>query len=397
MAPHQFTIPPEFQGDLKYVEPRHARTDEEIISALNAFTPVESEKNIWAFWDSGIQSMPGWCKRNVANWSRLCGPSWTIRVLDAVPDSPNYALKYLPADMLPEAFTKGTMDGPYTGPHSADFLRGACLYLHGGVFMDVGILLVLDLDRVCWSTLADDSSPKNVAVPCMYDGVMANHFVASRKGDPFIKRWHDLFVHLWGNRTSHAGMASSPLLSYAAQLDLTAAAQNGYQFEFSVDAMTVLEYITQVLCWGRLCRLEDAGDGFSCADYAADNILWFDSLKEDWALETIVGFRGQNAFDALSTRLDVDPESEEYKTAYKAVWRVLTHSSMQKVSHAKKLSPSPGLGYLWDDKDGADCEPGTFGELLRYGSVYFEQTRESIAIVQLEKRKDTFRKGVFEP
>ncbi|OJD22070.1 hypothetical protein ACJ73_06590 [Blastomyces percursus] len=323
MGAHQFTIPPEFQADLKYVEPRDARTDEEILSALNAFTP---------------------CKRNVANWSRVCGPSWIIRVLDALPDSPNSALKYLPADMLPEAFTKGTMEGPYTGPHSANFLRGACLYLHGGVFMDVGILLVLDLDRVCWATLADDSSHNNVAVPCMYDVVMTNHFVASRKGDPFIKRRHDLFVHLWGNRTSHAGMANGP----ASQLDLAAAAQNGYQFEFSVDAMTVLEYITQVLCWGRLCGLEDAGDGFGCADYAADNFLWFDSLKEDWALETIVVFRGQNAFDALSTRLDADPESEGYKTSYKAVWRVLTHSSMQNVSHAKKIYPSPELGYLWD-------------------------------------------------
>ncbi|PGH02660.1 hypothetical protein GX51_04543 [Blastomyces parvus] len=393
----KFTIPPEFQADLRYVEPRDARTDEEIIAALDAFKPVESEKNIWAFWDSGIQFLPAWCKRNVANWSRLCGPSWTIRVLDARPDSPNYALKYVAADMLPEAFAKGTMEGPYAGAHSSDLLCGACLYQHGGVYMDVGILLFLDLDRMCWNTLADDNSPINVAIPGMYDTVIANHFTASRKGDPFIKRWHELFVHVWGNRTSHTGMASSPLLAYAYQLDITVAARKGYHFEFAVDPMTVFEYITQVLCWGRLCRLEDAGDGFSCADYAMNNILWFDALKEDWALEPIVGFPGPNAFEALSRRLDADPESEEYKTAYKAVWRVLTRSSMQKVSHSKKLAPKPGLGYYWDENDGADCAPGTFGELLRYGSVYFEQTRESIATLQVEKPKDTVKKGVLEP
>ncbi|OJD10993.1 hypothetical protein AJ78_08147 [Emergomyces pasteurianus Ep9510] len=397
MRTHQFTIPPEFQADLKYVESLDTRTDEEIISSLNAFTPVASEKNIWAFWDSGIESMPGWCKRNVANWSRLCGPSWTIRVLDSLPNSPNHALKYVPADMLPETFTKGTMEGPYVGPHSADFLRGASLYLHGGVYMDVGILLVLSLDRICWATLADDSSPRNVAVPCMYDQVIANHFVASRKGDPFIKRWHDLFVHLWANRTHHTGMATDPLMADARQLDFTASVRSGYHFEFAVEPLTVFEYITQVLCWLRLCKLEDAGDGFSCADYAVDHILWFDCLKEDWPMETVVGFRGQSAFDALSTSLDADPESEEYKTAYQAVWRTLTRSSMQKVSHSKKLSKTAGLGYLWDENDDADCKPGTFAELLRYGSVHFEQMREGIVIVQAKKPENTVKKGVLEP
>ncbi|EEH21780.1 hypothetical protein PABG_03996 [Paracoccidioides brasiliensis Pb03] len=397
MKPPQFTIPPEFQAELRHVEPLDARTDEEIISSLNVFAPVESEKNIWAYWHSGIKSMPGWCKRNVVNWSRLCGPSWTIRVLDNIPDSPNHALKYIPADMLPETFIKGTMEGPYTGQHSADFLRGASLYLHGGVYMDVGNLLVRSLDQLCWSILADDSSPRNVAVPCMYEVVMANHFVASRKGDPFIKRWHELFVHLWTNRTIHTGMSSHPLLAYARGMDYSGAFDNGYNFEFEVDPVIVIDYITQVACWGRLCRLEDAGDGFSCADYAKDNILWFDCLNEDWPVETVVGFRGQSAFDALATRLDADPESEEYKTAYKVVWRVLTHSSMEKVTHSKQLSKTPALGYLWDDNDGADCQPGTFAELLRYGSVHFEQTRESIVIVQTEKPEDTVKKGVLEP
>ncbi|OAX80309.1 hypothetical protein ACJ72_05362 [Emergomyces africanus] len=396
MSPRQFTIPPEFQADLKYVESLDTRTDEEIISSLKSFTPVESEKNIWAFWDRGIEHLPGWCMRNVANWSRLCGPSWTIRVLDAVPDSPNYALKYIPANMVPEAFVKGTMEGPYVGPHSADFLRGATLYLHGGVYMDVGILLVLSLDRLCWSTLADDSSPRNVAVPCMYDLVMANHFVASRKGDPFIKRWHDLFVHLWDKKTIYTGMVSDPLLSFVLEMDFSAPKQKGYDFDFVVDPITVIEYITQVVCWLRLCMLEDAGDGFSGADYAVDHILWFDCLKEDWPLETVVGFRGQSAFDTLSTPLDADPESEEYKTAYQAVWRVLTSSSMQKVTHSKKLSKTLALGYLWDDHDLADCKEGTFAELLRYGSVHFEQTRGSIAIVQVKKAEGTLKKGLLE-
>lgn len=81
------------------------------------------------------------------------------------------------------------MEGPYTGPHSADFLRGACLWLYGGVWMDVGIILIRKLEDVCWAKLEDPNEPFEVAAPWMYGEVMANHFVASRKGDPFIKHW----------------------------------------------------------------------------------------------------------------------------------------------------------------------------------------------------------------
>lgn len=37
--------------------------------------------------------------------------------------------------------------------------------------------------------LSDASSPFQVSVPLMHTTVMANHFVASRKSNPFIKNW----------------------------------------------------------------------------------------------------------------------------------------------------------------------------------------------------------------
>lgn len=81
------------------------------------------------------------------------------------------------------------MTGPYVGPHSADFLRGAALHAYGGVWMDVGNMLFRHLDDICWKQLADESSPYTVSVPWMFDQHMANHFIAARKGDDFIKRW----------------------------------------------------------------------------------------------------------------------------------------------------------------------------------------------------------------
>jgi mannosyltransferase OCH1-like enzyme len=187
--PFPVAIPEEYRGELEYAEVTDTRSDDEILASLGQHVPVTSEKSVWAYWDKGVAAIPGWCKRNVTNWVRILGPSWTVRVLDTVTESPNHALKYIPPKFLPEAFANGTMDGPYVGPHSADFIRGATLYVHGGVFMDVGILMIRHLDRVCWSALADEQTPYNVFVPVMYGQTIANHFVASRKGDPIIKRW----------------------------------------------------------------------------------------------------------------------------------------------------------------------------------------------------------------
>lgn len=191
MVPPRFEIPAEFQDKVRYVEPLDSRSDDEILQALESPPPVTSEKNIWAFWHAGLQQMPAWCQRNVINWSRICGPSWTIRVLDVVIDSPSHALNWVKEEDLPKAFTTNTMDGPlgYTGPHSADFLRGICLYQYGGVWMDVGSILFRSIDDLCWNKLEDPNTPYQVSAPWMYSRGVANHFIASRKGDPFIKHW----------------------------------------------------------------------------------------------------------------------------------------------------------------------------------------------------------------
>ena len=110
-------------------------------------------------------------------------------MLDTVPDSPNHALTWIASEDLPEVFVKGTMTGPYAGPHSADFLRGATLYAYGGVWMDVGNMLFRHLDKVCWDQLADENNPYTISVPWMFEQHIGNHFIAARKGDAFIKQW----------------------------------------------------------------------------------------------------------------------------------------------------------------------------------------------------------------
>ena len=160
-----------------------------------------------------------------------------------------------------------------------------------------------------------------------------------------------------------------------------------------------MEYIGQVLAWLRLCMLEDPNDGFSGAEYYVNKVLLFDSLSEDWGAEETIGFSGQDLFNVLSTRRDADPGSKEYETAYRTIWRLLTQSSMQKVTHGKNLTKGLALGILWDmeENEGKDAAPGTFAELLRYGSVHFEQTREEIKYVKAEKPEHLLKKGLLEP
>ncbi|KAF2807566.1 uncharacterized protein BDZ99DRAFT_419922 [Mytilinidion resinicola] len=401
MQRSNFAIPEEFASKLRFVDALDKRSDEEILDSLAKHTPITSEKNVWTYWHSGLRSMPPWCQRNIINWVRLLGPSWTVRVLDTVPSSPNHALTWLDSDMLPESFVKGTMQGPYTGPHSADFQRGAALYKYGGVWMDVGIVLIRHLDKICWDQLADPSSPFEVSVPWMYGQVMANHFVASRKGDPFIKRWHDLFIHFWKGQNDHSGIVQSPLIGFVKDVRFEDSVARGFKWDFKVDELTVMGYIGQCVAWLRLCMLEEPNGGFNGVEYWANKILLFDSLTEDWAAEQQLGFTGQAIFDALVTKRDADPKSEEYQKAYKAIWRLLTKSSMQKITHGKHLTETPALGIFLDAKEnqGADIASGTFAELLRFGSVHLEQTRESIDYIKAERPdpEKIMKKGLLEP
>lgn len=181
------TIPVEWVDKLEVVDKVDERPFEEILQTLDQHVPVTSEKNIWTFWHSGILNMPGCCQRNVVDWVRICGPGWTVRVVDNVPDSPNYALKYVSADDLPEAFVQRKMDGPFAGQHSADMVRGATTYEHGGAWMDVGSIMTRDMDRFCWNELEDPNSPYQVAMLVAYGNMMMNFFIAAHKLDPSFR------------------------------------------------------------------------------------------------------------------------------------------------------------------------------------------------------------------
>jgi hypothetical protein len=210
---------------------------------------------------------------------------------------------------------------------------------------------------------------------------------------------HDLFVHLWKGCEDFTGIIQSPLITFMQDFKFSEAEARGYKWDFKVDGNTLMGYIGQCLAWIRLTWLQEP-EGFDGVDYWAKKILLFDSGLENWAAEQIVGYKGEDLFKVFTTKRDADPQSEDYKKASETAWRLLTRSTMQKITHGKGLTHSVHCGALMDlpENVGKDQEPGTFGELLRYGSVHFEQTRESIAYVDpvIVAPEYVIHKGLFE-
>ncbi|KAI1743879.1 capsular polysaccharide synthesis protein-domain-containing protein [Xylaria scruposa] len=393
-------VPPEYQDKLEPITNDDKRTDDEILRLISDFQPVTSEKNIWTFWDSGIEGMPAWCRRNVISWVRICGPEWTIRVLDSLPESPNYAGKYVPTG-LPDSFYGKTLDGTHAGPHSADFLRGACLYDYGGAWVDSSTFLMRTMDDICWNQLEDPASPYRVATPVIQNNLL-NCFLAARKHDPFIKRWHDIFMHVWQGRTNPDGLAQHPLLAPCVPHFLEGLGEMTKGMGVNTGMDKLVEYGLQMVCWTRVTMLEADKDGFSGVDYWPKNVLWIDCPKEllrPWYEEGTqlpIFSKGQEIFDLLSIKRDGPKDSAQYKAAEKLVWTQLTESSMLKIGTISGMVEWVSLGTLWKKHLGKDCEPGTFAELLRYIPLHFRQTRKGLLTIKPVATPVTLKKGALE-
>lgn len=449
-----FDIPEKYAEQLEPIEVTDTRSDDEILASLNEHAPVTSEKNIWAFWHDGLTKAPAWCQRNTVDWVRICGGTgWTIRVLDNVPDSPNYALRYVSQENVPECFIARTMNGPYVGQHSADFVRGAAIFEHGGAWMDVGSIMTRHMDRICWDAICDPESPYKVATVYQGGQWIFNYFVAARKGDPFIRHWHNLFLHLWKGRDNHDGITTSPLFHY--YMVMMAKEQQEKQLkeqqakkekeeqeerqkeepqegkvegdekndelkvtgekavlDWKIGLRELMDYVSQIAAWHRVASLEDAGDGFSGVDYWTKHMLLLDFLEETCKPMRLLGKAEQSPARTLALlsmqrqRPERTEESGEdtisdkdYADAEAAVWGTLATSSFCKITHAKGLTHTKQLGSLLDEEAnaGKDRAPGSFMELLRYGTVHFRQKRETLVVREAARPQETLKTGLLDP
>ena len=105
----------------------HIEDKSQIIKRLRLHQPVTSERNVWAFWDKGFDAVLPWCHRNVIDWVQRLNHSWTVRVLDITPGSPNNVYKFVGPEAFPVAFNQNIMNGQNKAQHASDFVRLALL------------------------------------------------------------------------------------------------------------------------------------------------------------------------------------------------------------------------------------------------------------------------------
>ncbi|KAI0132405.1 hypothetical protein BJ170DRAFT_613848 [Xylariales sp. AK1849] len=372
------------------------RSDEEIGASLRRNVPVTSERNIWAFWDKGFDFLPQWTKRNVLNWVRRQGKSWTVRLLDTVEGSPNHVLRYSHAVSFPLAFREARMNGKDARQHVADFARVAVLYEHGGVYMDVSIMLIRDLDDICWSALEDSESPFEAAgmVQGMGRpfGTMLNSFIASRRRNPFIYRWMLVFCEMWKNRDDSLDIHRDPLVHHLDPLRI-----NAPSIPANANWSAFSDYVAQVMAFERVRLNREPGPyGFDGPSYFRNHFFLVDAGTEmfhgqqfDGAEEVVqillLNCRLPSTDQAptyegngKTARLGHDVDEKQQSAAYEFVHNVLTQSSLCKFSEG---TARLGLKFLVasylnkPENANADCQPGTWGEILRFGSVHSKQTR----------------------
>ncbi|GKT59741.1 capsule polysaccharide biosynthesis [Colletotrichum tofieldiae] len=379
------------------------RSEEEIIALLKAPTKPsgDDEKNMWAYWHTGFDAMPPWSKRNVLHWARLLGPSWAVRVLDGVPGSASNASQFVPWDMLPEAMRKGDMSGPYAATHSADFVRLPLLYLYGGCWLDVGAILVRSLDDI-WRLLEDPDEPYEFAAFTYEmrpsETSIINTWMMARKGSELLRRWHETFLHVWGDATSCEGLSNHPLLRhlkpYGAPTDKIIMNE---KHEAVTKSRAIMDYGAQVHCLERLRDLVDKGDGWNGRKWIETKTFLLPALKEMWYYQERTGFMGYKQFELLATRYNA-PEARR-KEAEEFVNDMLANTLLMKFCHGLKDAMASSLADIWDDTQhrDADCAPGTFAEYLRWGTLNFCQTRELIPEKLTPTAGQLHHVAMFEP
>ncbi|CAH0054444.1 unnamed protein product [Clonostachys solani] len=369
------------------------RSDEDIIHSILNPPPVTAEENVWAFWDKGYNAMPPWQKRNVLGWARNLGPGWVVRVLDLVHESPANIFNFLDGENLPRHLNTGRTTGRYAGANTSDTIRLPCVYQHGGVWMDVGIMLLMHLDQVCWGALKDPKSKFQVAVasadPTMKSGVAENFFIAGRKGNGFIKRWMMILLEAWSGRMNNKGIHAHPLFHHLVR-------DGNITHVFQGSNGDKLDYFQGYLAYERLRLLEDPHDGFSGPSYCKNRVLLID-YREFAAGAMLTNDSGPRQLQLFRTRYDQDRNSKEFQEAKKFFAHLLSNAAMLKQYHWRDHDV-PTLADLWDKPEyhEYDAMPHTFGSYLRHISSNYTQDRTVVGLKFPPVREKVLVAGVLE-
>jgi Capsular polysaccharide synthesis protein len=361
------------------------RPDSEVDHDLLHPKPISDEKNIWFFWHSGFTHMHPYTQRNVRAWHRrFSKQGWTIRVIDRMPSSPLNVVNFLDtsdADTFPRAFVDGTIGGDYAPQHTSDLVRWPLLLKYGGVYADVGLMQIGDLNCLWNQTVGDPNSRFEIltySAGDVHKRSLTNYFLCSGRNNPLFARCHKLFLKLWaedGGKTSTEGMHSSPLLKgipLLGQSDPLSFEEDGKKFGPEEVSKMLSDYITQGQVMTMVMGLIDEEDNWDGPKYVAEHIYAMDYMVGSQLINVFTAWNGPKAFELMSLSLPKEDEAEsaEQKQAREIVEGCLQKSFGFKLAHGLILRVmGDTLGSLWRKKQDSDNHPGTYAHWLRYGTM----------------------------
>ncbi|GAB7355453.1 hypothetical protein MBLNU459_g5957t2 [Dothideomycetes sp. NU459] len=366
------------------------RTDSEVDYDLLHPSPVSHEKNVWFFWHGGYPQMHPYAKRNIRAWHRrFSKQGWVIRVIDRVPDSPLNVAAFLDTSdesTFPRAFMDHSLDGDYALQHTSDLVRWPLLLRYGGVYADVGMIQIGDLDRLWRETIGDPTSRFEVLSYDDSERSFTNYFMACRPCNPFFTRCHQLLLTLWaadGGKTNTEGMHSSPLLKGAPMMgDSTLTFKEKDRTIGHEEAGRMLtDYIIQGQAMTMVMGLVDEEGGWDGPRYVAEHVYGIDFMVGSQFINELTAWDGQKAFDLMSLSLPKrgEQESAKQKEAREIVEACLQKSFGFKLAHGIILKTlGCTLGSLWRQHEGPDDVPSTNNAAVEGNSLgIVEYTPES--------------------
>ncbi|KXL46158.1 hypothetical protein M433DRAFT_153857 [Acidomyces richmondensis BFW] len=363
------------------------RTDGEVDADLVNPPPVTSEKNIWFFWHQGFANMHHYTQRNVRTWHRrFSKQGWTVRVIDRLPGSLLNVSNFLDEtdpNTFPQAFIDGRIGGDYALQHTSDLVRLPLLLRYGGVYADVGMIQIGDLDGLWDKTIGNPDSPYEVL---SYNAggddeyALTNYFLASRANNALFTRCHRLFLALWaegGGKTNTEGMHKSGLLKglrlMGGSFEIE---ENGNRISADRTSQMLTDYIAQGQTLTMVMSSVDPEDDWDGPKYTVNHIYAIDYMVGSQLINEYTDWSGSRAFELMSQRLPKRGEAEtaDQRTAREIVEACLQRSFGFKLAHGLILRVlGETLGSLWRKHDGSDVVPGTYADWLRYGTLHWCQ------------------------
>ena len=191
---------------------------------------------------------------------------------------------------------------------------------------------------------------------------MFKGFITARKHNPFIKRWHDIYLQLWGDAISGDKFWAHPLLEHLRPMmptgDFPAKIESCHDMEEELKNWA--NYLAHMLCFERLSLLEDPSDNFSGPKYLITKAIFFKASKEVYFAQHLTQWDGSKQFTYLTTKCNTSPDGHgnDHERAEAATFldRVLRESSITKLSHAMP-NGNVYLANTWNEAEERECRP----------------------------------------